>query len=303
MFGLTTLDTFVNISLFLIMLVVGTSLDFSYLKKILKFPKAIITGLVLQIIFLPALAFFIVELFPIPDYIKLGVIVIAACPGGATSNFICYLAKIDTEISVIMTSINSFITLLTIPLIVNLALYRFQDSFSVIKLPILTTILSVLGIVIIPAIIGLILKYNFKPFIEKYKNHLKIITSSLLALVFFFKIIAKTDAGGVGLTVSNFFQVLPVVLLLHVGGLFLGLIIAKMLKHKNNTAITIGVEVGMQNTALAFMVSSIVLLMPEIALPAVVYAAFSFWTTLLFAAGMRIYYEGGRLNVKKLFFE
>ncbi len=106
-------------SLIIIMLGMGMSLVFDDFKRIFIYPKAIFVGVVNQMIILPLLGFGIAILFPLRPEIAVGIMILAACPGGPTSNLITHLAKGDTALSVTLTAISSFITILTIPFIVN----------------------------------------------------------------------------------------------------------------------------------------------------------------------------------------
>ena len=108
-------------SLIIIMLGMGLSLVADDFKRIIVYPKAILVGLVNQLIFLPLIGFGIVVVFPLAPEIAIGIMILAACPGGPTSNLIAHLAKGDTALSVTLTALSSFITILTIPFIVNFA--------------------------------------------------------------------------------------------------------------------------------------------------------------------------------------
>ena len=120
-------------SLIIIMLGMGVSLVADDFKRIIVYPKAILVGLVNQLILLPLIGFGIVVVFPLAPEIAIGILILAACPGGPTSNLIAYLAKGDTALSVTLTALSSFITILTIPFIVNFALEHFLEKGEMIN--------------------------------------------------------------------------------------------------------------------------------------------------------------------------
>ena len=135
-------------SLIIIMLGMGLSLQLADFKRILSYPKAMIVGLVNQIILLPIIGYILVSIFSIQPEIAIGVMILAACPGGPTSNLITHLAKGDTALSVSLTAVNSLITIFTIPFIVNFALVTFMAEGQIIQLDIPKTILQIFVIVI-----------------------------------------------------------------------------------------------------------------------------------------------------------
>ena len=293
----------VNASLFLIMFGVGTSVDFNQFGAILKKPKALILGTILQIVALPALAFIILSFFDLEPYIKVGIIIVAACPGGATSNFITYLAKANTALSIFMTSVNTLITLISIPFVVNIALKTFLGANSMTTISIGQSAGILFTIVVFPAVLGSLIRKFRYGFVIKASPYIKIITSLILATIFIVKIFATEGAGGSGLTVRIALIILPAVLLLHIGALFMGFFTAELFKLDFKKSLTVGIEVGLQNTALAFVVAGTILQSNIMTQPAVIYAAYSFWTTLFFALILKYVHYGKMEGVKDLFFK
>ncbi len=137
-------------ALIIIMLGMGLSLVLEDFKRIIVYPKAIFVGLTNQLIILPILGFAIASVFPTRPEIAIGIMILAACPGGPTSNLIAHLAKGDTALSVTLTALSSFITILTIPFIVNFALVRFSGEGQIVKLNVLETIIQIFIIIVIP---------------------------------------------------------------------------------------------------------------------------------------------------------
>ena len=159
-----------GISLAIIMLGMGLSLVADDFKRIFLQPKAIIIGLVNQLILLPIIAFILVLLIPLQPEIAVGVMILAACPGGPTSNLISHLAKADTALSVTLTAFSSFITILTIPFIINFSLEQFLNESNMIQLNILDTFQKILIIIIIPVTIGMIIRKHKESFALKMEK-------------------------------------------------------------------------------------------------------------------------------------
>ena len=109
-------------ALIIIMFGMGLSLTLTDFKRVLVYPKAMLIGLMNQLVLLPAIGFALILLFPVQPEIAIGLILLAACPGGPTSNLITHLAKGDTALSVSLTAVSSMVTVFTIPFIVNLGL-------------------------------------------------------------------------------------------------------------------------------------------------------------------------------------
>ncbi len=290
-------DILISCVLSLIMFSIGLSLSIKNFKKILIFPKSVISGLTAQMIALPIIAFIFCVCSDLKPEFKVGLIILSVCPGGTTSNFITYLLNGNTELSVSMTTINSFLTLFSIPFFVNISLIFFIGEGTDFNLPYLETFLQIFFITIIPTTIGIIIniklpklanklnsQINIKLFIfKKMKfNFIKLFTIILLGIVFTIKLFASESSGGAGLTKNNFIQLLPIGLLFNITGLFFGYFLSLLLKLKDQTPMTIGIEVGLQNTTLAFLIAGTLLKNTEMQKPALVYAFFSFLVAILF---------------------
>ena len=116
------------LSLFIIMIGMGLSLTIDDFRRILKYPLAIFVGFLNQIILLPLLAYLLIVLLSVEAEIAIGLMILSACPGGPTSNLLTHLAKGDTALSVSLTAVNSLVTIISIPLIVNFALAVFATD-------------------------------------------------------------------------------------------------------------------------------------------------------------------------------
>jgi bile acid:Na+ symporter, BASS family len=121
------------------MLGMGLTLTPEDFKRVVIYPKAVVIGLAAQLIVLPIVGFGIASVFPLDPQLAVGMMILAACPGGATSNMITFLAGGDVALSVTLTAISSFITVFTIPLVINLSMQAFLGQGTTLQLPFLST--------------------------------------------------------------------------------------------------------------------------------------------------------------------
>lgn len=275
-------DYMINGVLATIMLGVGLSLTLKDFKRIFQYPKAIIIGLSSQLVLMPCIAFAIAFASNLSPEMKVGLVIISICPGGASSNLIIYLLRGNLALAVTFTIFNSIITLFSIPAIANLALFVFLHAQTEIHLPFLSTVIQIFIITIIPVGIGVFIRQVKTEFAEKLEKPLDYILSVLLGTVFIVKIFASRNSGGIDLGFIEAFAIFPFVFLLNLFGMFGGYAIAKISKLGMKSRFTIGIEVGMQNTAMALLISGTLLSNAPMQKPALVYATFSFFTAILF---------------------
>jgi BASS family bile acid:Na+ symporter len=273
-------EIFLPVTLAVITLGMGLSLTESDFRNIFAQPRALITGLCCQMILLPVIAFFIARVSQIDPLFKVGLMIIAACPGGATSNLITYLLRGNVALSISMTALNSIITLVTIPLVVTLSLAFFIHQDANIHLNVGDTILNVFLITLLPAFAGTRIR-KWKPlFADRLEQPLKVILPILLALMFIG--VVFIDRGTESATVNDFFAILPFTVALNVLAMVTGLLIARIARMRLKDRYTITIEVGLQNSALAIFVAATLLRSHSMALVPVVYGSFTFFSTLLF---------------------
>jgi BASS family bile acid:Na+ symporter len=277
-------DIFLPLALFVIMLGMGINLVPNDFKRVVAFPKAAIIGLVNQLIFLPLIAFAICIILGLKAELAVGLMILAACPGGATSNLITHLAKGDIALSISLTAITSFITVLTIPLIVNFSLSYFMAESGYIKLPILKTIGQVVGITILPVSIGMIIRKFKNDFADKVESPVKILSAIFLVLIVVGVVLSNREN-----IVDFFLQVGLAALALNVITLALGYFSAHIFKLSPDRKRTISIETGIQNGTLGIAVAASILKNSEMAISSAVYSLIMFVTVsvLLFQASRK----------------
>jgi BASS family bile acid:Na+ symporter len=261
---------FLIVSLFIIMMGMGLSLTKADFRRVLQYPKAVLLGFLNQIILLPLIAFGLIQLFDVSNEIAIGVMILSACPGGPTSNLVTHLAKGDTALSVTLTAVNSIVTILTIPLIVNFALSEFSSGEEVAS-PVGAIVGSLIVIIAIPLIIGMTIK-NKKPQVAKKMDKPVRIASTAIIVLVIVGIVIKERAQ----LVERISESFSIVITLNILSMLVGFLTAKMVKLKFKEALTICLESGNQNGTLAIQVSSLINI--TLGFPAAVYSLFMYFT-------------------------
>jgi BASS family bile acid:Na+ symporter len=294
---LTYIDLLVSTVLATIMFGVGLSINFNDLRQISRSPRAFILGLVSQMILLPLIVFTIVSFTDLPPAVKVGFVILSACPGGTTSGFVTVLFKGNVALSVSLISVNSLITLITIPLLVNLALTIFTGRHSPFELPLIQTFLQIFFVTLLPAFSGVLLRFFREKLADKIQNPVRTVMIILFAGVYMIIAFADESKGGSGITSTDLWSILPYAVIINLAGFIAGMTMGWLGKTGVRTSWTIGVEVALQNTTLALLVAGTLIHSNEMVKPALVYALFSFWTALLYGIIVKKY------NRSKLFGE
>lgn len=275
-------------SLAIIMLGMGLSLVVDDFKRIFTQPKGIVVGLINQMLLLPLIAYGLAIAFSLSAELAVGLMILAACPGGATSNLISHLAKADTALSVTLTAFSSFMTILTIPFIVNFALETFLDQSNMIQLNIVETFLQILMIVIIPVTIGMLIRKYKESFALKMGKPVRIASAILLVVIIIGIIVKEKDTLGTWIQQAGL-----VVILLNLIVMFVGYYSAKLFKITNKRALSIAIESGIQNGTLGITVAVVLLNSSAFATVSAVYGVLMFFT------GAAAVYIGNRQSSKK----
>lgn len=270
------------IVLAVIMFGMGTSLTFADFKQILVNPLGVIAGMICQILILPVLAIGIAAVSGLRPEHQVGLVLVAACPGGAIANLLSYLMKGSVALSVSFTAINSFITIFTIPLVVNIALGLFASQQVVLVLPFWETVLQILMITVVPAFTGVWMQAKFPKSTGAMQRYFKLGMPIMLAIamvgaIFLEKKNVRVEGG-------ELLEVLPWALGLNFIAMAAGWATAWILRLGKPAQVTLGLEVGLHNSGLAIAIatSGYMLANPTVAVPASTFALFSFFTAVLF---------------------
>lgn len=271
----------------LIMLAMGLGLTLQDFKRLAQKPKAAVVGLVCQMILLPLCGFLVAWVFELGPELAVGMVVLTACPGGAHSNLFTNLARGDTALSVTLTAVAGVLTVVTIPLIANLAIAIFADGNPGLSLPLGETIGKVFGLMALPIVVGMVVRAKTEKYALLFEKIVKSVAVVMLLLLV---------TGAAGRQANRLVELaqevgLPVVIL-NVGTMLIGFGATRMLKLPGRQTIAIVMEVGIQNSALA--VSLIMSFFGEsFAVPAIVYSLFVYLTgSVIVVVGRRMYPEG-----------
>lgn len=271
---------FLPLALGIIMLGMGLALTVDDFKRVALFPKATFIGLFSQLILLPVVAFFALKVVNLPAEMAVGVMLLAFCPGGPTSNLISNLAKADVALSITLTAIASVITVFTIPFLINLSMEHFLGEGKFIKLPVLETMLQIIVITIIPVSIGMVLNKKFPATALKSVKPVKIASAVFIAIIILGVVIKEREN-----IVRHFATVGATMLLINAVIMVLGYYIARFLALGHEQRASISIEGGIQNGTLAIAIatSSLLLNNSEMSIAPAVYSLIMFGTGALAA--------------------
>jgi len=274
------IDFFIGLILALVMFSIGLSLKTDDFRRLFASPRVLFLGLCIQLMLLPVLAFGAGWLLGLPPAFATGVVVLAACPGGLTSNFISFLLKANTTLAVSLTICNTTLSMLTIPFIVNIGLNTFWTGGGLQQLPVVPTAVKIFLIVLVPIMLGMSCRVRRRELAGYLQPKLRWLSILLLGLLFGLKLLAPKSAGGSDLLLAEVTVILPASLLVNITALSSGWFFGRLLGFGRNDQITLGVEAGIQNTSLAFLITSTLLDNEQMLKPALVYAMFTFFTGL-----------------------
>jgi BASS family bile acid:Na+ symporter len=266
------------LSLFIIMLGMGLALKPVDFKMVLIRPKAVALGVFAQMVILPLLAYLIVLGFGLTGAVAMGVMILALCPGGTTSNLYTYLAKGDIALSVTLTSVVSLLAPFTVPVMIVVFMGLLMGEGQQVELPIIKTIIQLIAITILPISIGMFIFHKSPAFSEKAEKPVKIFSVVFLLLIVVLIVVTNISQMG-----AYFAQAGLAALALNVACLFVGYGISKLAKLNEAQSKAIAIEVGFQNGTLAIVIALSLLHNTEMSIAATCYSISMFITGALFA--------------------
>jgi len=281
-------DVILQVTLGSIMFGIGITLKFRDFYKLALRPKPIFLGLVLQMIFLPLLTFGVLMAVDISPFWKAGIMIVSLCPGGASSNFITHLLDLNTALSVSLTIVNSFIILVSVPLGIAFTMNYFLADFVDVEISLLEPFLNVILVIFLPTILGMIFEKICPVFAKKLVKPFKIINVILLGATIVMKSLLSDGNDSTAVNIPDSLVLIPILLFIHLFSMIGSGYLASKITD-SSSGITIGIEVGLQNTILALLVVSYFDDAIEMSKPALVLSIFSFMTTIVYGyLGRRI---------------
>jgi BASS family bile acid:Na+ symporter len=256
-----------------IMLGMGLTLTLEDFKGVMKYPKLVFLGLILQYTIMPYSGWFCAEVFKLETPLAVGLILVACCPGGTASNVITYLARGNVVLSVTMTSISTLIAIILTP---ALTLLFTGNRIEVNAIGLFT---STLQVVIFPIVLGLVMN-RFLPGITR-----KIIpVMPLTSILFICLIVASIIGAGRDQIIHSGWKLIAAVFSLHTLGFIFGYVFSKLLSKDEIASRTISIEVGMQNSGLGVVLARANFANPLVATPSAISSLFHSLIASLLAA-------------------
>ena len=236
----------INYLLGVVMLGMGLTLNLKDFKIVFSRPKDVIIGCLAQFTVMPLLAWGLARLFSLDEALALGVVLVGCCPGGTASNVITYLAKGDLALSVGMTGVSTLLAPFLTPLL------TWALAGKSVDVDVASMFLSILWVVILPIVVGLIVKSLWPKFTEKATDYLPAFSS--LAIAFIVAIVIAANAGKL---MAGGLIIVLVVMLHNLCGLSIGYLVGHILGLSDPKRRAIAIEVGMQNSGLASSLATI----------------------------------------------
>jgi len=271
------------VTLFCIMLGMGTGLVTADFKRVMENPGAMLSGMFSQLILLPLLAFSLLYPMQLPVEIFIGFMILALSPGGTTSNLFSYLAGGSLALSISLTAVISVVTPFTIPLVAGWLLATQLEISTEIQLPFLQTMTKLIVVTLVPVLLGMTLR-RLKPKIcQRYQTWFTRIPIVMLLIVISF-IILQNWQNMPGFIEQTGLPALALATL----ALVLGYIFARLLKHNTATAKTIAIETSIQNGGTAILVTGTILNNPAMTIAPVMYGILMLIPVTLYISWYRL---------------
>lgn len=247
------IDVFLPLSLVFIMFTLGLGLTLDDFTNLIHRPKAFFVGIMNQMILLPIVAFFSISLMGITKELAVGMMILASCPGGVTSNIITKLAKGDTALSISYTAVVSIITIVTLPLITGFSMKHFMGADAP-RLNLLSLGLTMFLITAIPVGIGMVVRSKFRIIADSFES-----TATKISTVLFIIIIIGALLSEWNIFINNLSTLGAGMILLMVIMITIGYNSSKWFRMKNQQAITVAIESGIQNGTVGITIGNIIL--------------------------------------------
>lgn len=258
------------LALAIIMIGLGLELTPKDFARVSKHPKAVLIALFCQLVLLVGIAFILCIVLDLPPLLSVGLMLLAASPGGSTANLFSYLFKGDIALNITLTAINSVIAAFTLPLIVNFSIQYFMNDGQQITMQ-FSKILQVFAIILIPVCIGMLIRHYAPRFTEKLNKPLRIFSVVFLVLIII---------GAITKERHNILEYLTQVglatIIFCLSSLLIGYFVPRLLGINSAQARACAFEIGIHNSTLAMTIALTVIANTTVAMPAAVYSIFMY---------------------------
>lgn len=266
------------ISLAVIMCSLGLSLTLDDFKRVVTFPRGAALGVANLLLISPFLGFVVAEAFNLNPLLAVGLVLMAAAPGGTLANLLTHLARGDTALSVTMTAITSLAAVVTVPLYLKLSTDHFDADIGT-EVGMLGIVAKVFLITIVPLSLGMYIRRRNEARVMAVEGRIRKVALGLFVLV-----VVAAVASEFEVLTENFADVAGAALALNVAAMTVSYTLSRLARLSNPQSTAIAIELGLHNSTLAITVGSA--LNAELAIPAAVYSGFMFITAGLFARVM-----------------
>jgi BASS family bile acid:Na+ symporter len=268
--------------LFLVMMGLGLTLSVDDILRVVIMPKAVLVGLAGQLMLLPVVAFALAFIMNPAPVIAIGLVLLAACPGGITSNAYVFASRGDIALSVTLTTVASLFTVVTMPLLAWLALTTFAESSDLVSVPVAGMMKSLAQLTLLPIAIGMIIRKFKAVFAEKMVEPVRKMAIAILIMVIITNSYFSLD------TLKQYYvQAGLAALVLNITCMVLGYGLARLTRLNADQTISITYEVGIQNLSLALVLANTLLNVPDYAAVTLIYGFCMKITALSFMAYAR----------------
>ncbi|XVS61469.1 bile acid:sodium symporter family protein [Actinosynnema sp. CA-299493] len=266
------------ITVAIIMLGLGLTLTIEDFRRVVKYPRAMVVCLVCQMVVLPAICLGLVVAFDLRPELAIGMMLLAASPGGSTASLYSHLFKGDVALNISLTAVNSVLAMFTLPLIVNLSVAGFIGADSSIGLQV-DKVLQVFMMVLVPIAVGMVVRARFSAFAIRMERPVKILSVVVLIMM-----IASVIAGLGSEIFAILGEIIVVVVLFNVIGMAIGYFGPRLLKVGPRESTASAFEIGLHNGPLAIGIAMSPSLLNNtvMAMPPVTYGFVMFFTALVF---------------------
>jgi BASS family bile acid:Na+ symporter len=274
MSALTTIG--LPVALGIIMFGLGLSLTPVDFARVGKHPKAVLVALVCQLLVLPAICFGLVVLFQLPPILAVGMILLAAAPGGTTANLYSHLFGGDVALNITLTAINSIVALFTLPLLTNFAISVFLPDEPGLGIQ-FSKAVEVFLIVLVPVLLGMLVRRFWPKFADRMDKPVRIASMLILAIVIVGALISNRD-----LFFPNLASLAGITILFCALSLTIGFFVPRLVRVEPRQAVASAFEIGIHNATLAIVIAQTVIGSVEMSLPAAIYGVLMFFVALAF---------------------
>lgn len=247
------IDIFLPLSLIFIMFTLGLGLIPDDFMNLLSNPKAFFIGIMNQMIVLPLVAFIIISMVGITKEIAVGMMILASCPGGVTSNIITKLAKGDTALSISYTAVISLLTIITLPLITGISMQHFMGKETP-SINLVSLGLTMFLVTAIPVAIGLLVRFKSKNFADTFET-----TATSISTILFIIIIIGSLASEWKTFINHLSLLGPAIIFLIVSMLIIGYNTSNWFKMSNKQSLTVAIESGIQNGTVGITIGNFII--------------------------------------------